>query len=85
MDKLRDTIVLEQLLNWVWVQEHKPKTSEAAAQLADNYLQAGQIDPVVGEGKKPVTLLFVQSAKDAVTRRGIVELEWRSSPPPRAE
>ncbi len=22
----------------VWVQEHKPKTSEAAAQLADNYL-----------------------------------------------
>ncbi len=39
----------------VWVQEHKPKTSEVAAQLADNYLQARQIDPVVSEGRKSVT------------------------------
>ena len=37
MDKLQDAIVLELFLNSlpeVWVQEHKPKTSEAAAQLA---------------------------------------------------
>ena len=72
-------MVLEQFLNSspaevrVWVQEHKPKTSEAAAQLADNYLQARQ-DSVVSEGTQ--TLLCVQSATNEVTRHGTVELEW---------
>ncbi len=74
MDKLRDAIVLEQFLNSlpedvrVWIQEHKPKTSEAAAQLADNYLQARQIDPVVSEGRKPVTPNPIVCAK--CKRRG---------------
>ena len=37
----------------VWVQEHKPKSSEEAAQLADDYIQARQMDPsTVPEGKK---------------------------------
>ena len=51
--------MLEQLINTlpkdikVWVQEHKPKSSEEAAQLADDYIQARQIDPsTVPEGKK---------------------------------
>ena len=52
VDKLRDVIVLEQLLLSlpsdvrVWVQEHKPKSSGAAAQLADDYIQARQVDSV---------------------------------------
>ena len=46
LDKLKDAIVLEQLVNTlpmdvqVWVRERKPKTSEEAGQLADDYLQA---------------------------------------------
>ena len=45
LDKLKDAIVLEQLVNTlllnvqVWVRERKPKTSEEAGQLADDYLQ----------------------------------------------
>ena len=30
---------------WVWVQEHKPKSSEEAAQLADDYIQAIRMNP----------------------------------------
>ena len=52
VDKLRDVIVLEQLLLSlpsdvrVWVQEYKPKSSGAAAQLADDYIQARQVHSV---------------------------------------
>ena len=51
--------MLEQLINTlpkdirVWVQEHKPESSEEAAQLADDYIQARQMDPsTVPGGKK---------------------------------
>ena len=46
MQQVRETTVLEQLLNMlpeeihVWVKERKPKTSMAAGELAHDYLQA---------------------------------------------
>ena len=46
LDKLKDAIVCEQLINTlptdvqVWVRERKPKTSQEAGQLADDYVQA---------------------------------------------
>ena len=59
IDKLRDVVVFEQLLNTlpkdirVWVQEHNPKSSEEAAQLANDYIQARWMAPsTVPEGKK---------------------------------
>ncbi len=51
-------LVLEQFINTlpadvrVWVQEHKPKTSEVAAQLADDYLQARKSSSVRREENK---------------------------------
>ena len=42
VEKLQDVLVLEQFVNTLpadvraWVQEHKPNTSEVAAQLADD-------------------------------------------------
>ncbi|XP_064386057.1 uncharacterized protein LOC135334709 [Halichondria panicea] len=95
VDKLRDAVVLEQFLNSlpaevrVWVQEHKPKTSEAAAQLADNYLQARQ-DSVVSEGRESSTPNPIVCAK--CNKRGHKARNCRvgvddktSSPPPRTE
>ena len=38
----------------VWVQEHKPKTSEAAAQLADDYLQARKPNPLAASEERPI-------------------------------
>ncbi len=88
-------MVLEQFLNSspaevrVWVQEHKPKTSEAAAQLADNYLQARQ-DSVVSEGRESSTPNPIVCAK--CNKRGHKARHCRvgvddktSSPPPRTE
>ena len=46
LDKVVDTVVMEQLIDTlspevkVWVRERKPKTSEEASQLADDYIQA---------------------------------------------
>ena len=46
MEELQDLVVLEQLINALpeeirdWVKERKPKTSEEASQLADDYVQA---------------------------------------------
>ncbi len=95
VDKLRDAVVLEHFLNLlpaevrVWVQEHKPKTSEAAAQLADNYLQA-QRDSVVSEGRELSTPNPIVCAK--CNKRGHKARNCRvgvddktSSPPPRTE
>ena len=54
-----DQVILEQLLNTlpqevrVWVRERKPKTSEEASQLADDYVQVRGRNPK-NLGKKPV-------------------------------
>ena len=58
-EALMDQVILEQLLNTlpqevrVWVRERKPKTSEEASQLADDYVQARGRNPK-NLGKKPV-------------------------------
>ena len=45
-EKVIDVMVMEQLLNMLvpdvrlWVRERKPKSSEEASQLADDYMQA---------------------------------------------
>jgi hypothetical protein len=52
LEELRDTIVLEQLLNTkvqLWVKEHKPKTSHDAAILADDYNQTWTLNFDVSE------------------------------------
>ncbi|XP_064398193.1 uncharacterized protein LOC135344837 [Halichondria panicea] len=93
VDKLRDAVVLEQFLNSlpaevrVWVQEHKPKTSEAAAQLADNYLQARQ-DSVVSEGSStPNPIVCAKCNKRGHKARNcrVGVDDKTSSPPPRTE
>ncbi len=38
----------------MWVQEHNPNTSEAAAQLADDYLQARKSNPLAAPEEKKV-------------------------------
>ena len=46
MAELREKVLLEQLLNLmspelrIWVTEYKPKTTEEAARLADDYMTA---------------------------------------------
>ncbi len=60
VEKLQDVLVLEQFVNTlpadvrVWVQEHKPNTSEVAAQLADDYLQARKSHPLAGSEERKV-------------------------------
>ena len=49
VQQIRETMVIEQLLNMlpeeirVWVKERKPKTSMAAWELANDYLQARKV------------------------------------------
>ena len=68
MEEVRDLVVLEQLVNAlpeeirVWVKERKPKTSEEASELADDYVQARKQDKgALGQGsrrtdKKPTSV-----------------------------
>ncbi len=62
--------MLEKLINTipadirVWVQEHNPNTSEAAAQLADDYLRARNSNPLAApEEKKLKPIVPIVCAK----------------------
>lgn len=69
VEKIRDRIVLEQFVNTlpsnvkVWVQEHKPETSEVAAKLADDYLQARKTTISEEKKGKPLSQLTCHKCK----------------------
>ena len=92
LDKLKDAIVLEQLVNTlhtdvqVWVRERKPKTSQEAGQLADDsdYVQARkQTNESVDQpwsARKPGDKKSIRCYK--CKKLGHIAKECRGSPEP---
>ena len=66
VEEIKEKIVTEQLLNTmprdlrIWVGERKPKTGEEAGRLADDYLQARQLE--VGETAGGATLKYSEGS-----------------------